>query len=77
VNVPGVRMVDAAEGILGIDWIDGNSVRKLLPGGGAGEDNEDVSDTEDEPEADAVDLLQEYQISVGMFHASFSPGISS
>ncbi|KAL1729171.1 kinase-like domain-containing protein, partial [Schizophyllum commune] len=33
VNVPGVRMVDAADGVLGIEWIDGMSVRKLLPGG--------------------------------------------
>ncbi|EDR02472.1 uncharacterized protein LACBIDRAFT_253889, partial [Laccaria bicolor S238N-H82] len=32
VNVPGVRMVDASEGILGIEWIDGKSVRNLLPG---------------------------------------------
>ncbi|KAL1662179.1 kinase-like domain-containing protein [Schizophyllum commune] len=32
VNVPGVRMVDAADGVLGIEWIDGMSVRKLLPG---------------------------------------------
>ncbi|KAJ7451104.1 kinase-like domain-containing protein [Mycena latifolia] len=61
VNVPGVRMVDAAEGVLAIDWIAGNSVRKLLPGG-ADEDDEEGS--EDEPEADAVDLLHEYDISV-------------
>jgi len=55
VNVPGVRMVDAVEGVLGIEWIHGQSVRKLLPGG-AGED-------EDESEDD-VDLLNEYDISL-------------
>lgn len=33
VNVPGIRMVDATEGILGIEWIEGMCVRKLLPGG--------------------------------------------
>ncbi|KAF8900840.1 kinase-like domain-containing protein [Gymnopilus junonius] len=33
VNVPGVRMVDAAEGLLGIEWIDGSSVKRLLPSG--------------------------------------------
>ncbi|KDQ22583.1 hypothetical protein PLEOSDRAFT_1079844 [Pleurotus ostreatus PC15] len=32
VNVPGIRMVDATEGILGIEWIEGVCVRKLLPG---------------------------------------------
>ncbi|KAJ6573859.1 hypothetical protein DFH09DRAFT_1151272 [Mycena vulgaris] len=64
VNVPGIRMVDAAEGVLGIEWIDGNSVRKLLPGG-AGEDDEVVFDPEEgEPEQDVVDLLQEYDISL-------------
>ncbi|KAJ7724977.1 kinase-like domain-containing protein [Mycena maculata] len=57
VNVPGVRMVDASEGILGIEWIDGQSVRKLLPGG-AGEDDEE------QEEDDQIDLLQEYDISV-------------
>ncbi|KAH7908811.1 hypothetical protein BJ138DRAFT_1090573 [Hygrophoropsis aurantiaca] len=40
VKVPGIRMVDAAEGVLGIEWIDGMSVRKLLPGGSEPEDDE-------------------------------------
>ncbi|KIJ67338.1 hypothetical protein HYDPIDRAFT_84105, partial [Hydnomerulius pinastri MD-312] len=39
VNVPGIRMVDAAEGVLGIEWIDGKSVRALLPGGAEGEED--------------------------------------
>ncbi|KAJ7281839.1 hypothetical protein C8J57DRAFT_1433606 [Mycena rebaudengoi] len=51
VNVPGIRMVDAAEGILGIEWIDGQ--------------NEDESAlSEEEPEPEAVDLLKEYEISL-------------
>ncbi|KAJ7139432.1 kinase-like domain-containing protein [Mycena epipterygia] len=58
VNVPGVRMVDAAEGVLGIDWIDGKSVRRLLPGAGGDEESDEDSDS------DAVDLLQEYAVSV-------------
>jgi len=52
-------MVDALEGILGIEWIHGQSVRKLLPGG-AGEDDDESEDLEQE----AVDLLKEYNISV-------------
>lgn len=59
-------MVDAVEGILGIEWIDGQSVRKLLPGGVA--DNDEESDDED-----AVDLLQEYDISVGVSSRSSPP----
>nr|GAT55353.1 bud32 protein kinase [Mycena chlorophos] len=56
VNVPGLRMVDAAEGILGIEWIDGLSVRKLLPGG--------TPEEEDEEEEDTPEPLTEYGISV-------------
>ncbi|KAJ7795733.1 hypothetical protein B0H14DRAFT_101626 [Mycena olivaceomarginata] len=59
VNVPGLRMVDAVEGVLGIEWIDGQSVRKLLPGG-AGEDEDGAS--EDDPED--ADSLNEYDIPV-------------
>ena len=62
VNVPGVRMVDASEGILGIEWIDGKSVRKLLPGGAEDEEEEEsdeVLEEIDEP-------LKEYGISIGM-----------
>ncbi|CAK5265444.1 unnamed protein product, partial [Mycena citricolor] len=51
VSVPGIRMVDAPEGVLGIEWIDGSSVRRLLPGG-AGEDENDTDETEA-----AVDVL--------------------
>lgn len=55
VSVPTIRMVDAAAGALGIEWIDGESVRHLLPGGSINE-------------ADGHDLggaLNEYQISIG------------
>ncbi|KAK0213739.1 kinase-like domain-containing protein [Armillaria fumosa] len=54
VSVPGIRMVDAAEGILGIEWIDGHSVRKLLPGG--------VEEDEEEGPANS-DSLEEYGVS--------------
>ncbi|ETW76474.1 hypothetical protein HETIRDRAFT_328859, partial [Heterobasidion irregulare TC 32-1] len=37
VNVPGIRMVDAVNGLLGIEWIEGKSVRFLLGGGAEGE----------------------------------------
>ncbi len=59
-------MVDAAEGILGIEWIDGKSVRFLLGGGAEGE--EEIEETADEPQEDVPpeeDTLQEYGISQG------------
>ncbi|KAJ7752062.1 kinase-like domain-containing protein [Mycena metata] len=59
VNVPGVRMVDSVEGVLGIEWIDGQSVRRLLPGGVEEED-----DQSEDSEPEVVDLLKEYSISV-------------
>lgn len=49
--MPGIRMVDAAEGILGLEWIDGQSVRRLIPG----EDGE------------GEDALGEYGVTVGMW----------
>lgn len=58
-------MVDATEGVLGIEWIEGKSVRKLLPGG---EEEEDASlDSQDDEfiEGD-VDPLKDFEISVGM-----------
>nr|VWO94058.1 EKC/KEOPS complex subunit BUD32 (EC (Atypical serine/threonine protein kinase BUD32) (EC [Ganoderma boninense] len=66
VNVPGIRMVDATEGILGIEWIDGKSVRFLL--GGGAEDEEEIIEDGDIPEDDAdevedEDLLKEYGVS--------------
>lgn len=45
-NVPGIRMVDAAEGILVLEWIEGQSVRYLLGGGAEGE--EEMDEAEDE-----------------------------
>ena len=69
VNVPGIRMVDAAEGVLGIEWIDGKSVRFLLGGGAEGEEEivEDASDEfdEDVPLEPEEDPLQEYGVSQG------------
>ncbi|KAI0740144.1 hypothetical protein C8Q76DRAFT_608586 [Earliella scabrosa] len=64
VNVPGIRMVDAIEGILGIEWIDGKSVRFLLGGGAEGEVvvEEDFDEVDDE-EPPEEDPLQEYGIS--------------
>ncbi|KAK0431199.1 hypothetical protein EV421DRAFT_1854742 [Armillaria borealis] len=60
VSVPGIRMVDAAEGVLGIEWIDGQSVRKLLPGGV----EEDGEEGEDEDEGlTNPDSLEEYGVS--------------
>ncbi|EMD35977.1 hypothetical protein CERSUDRAFT_115924 [Gelatoporia subvermispora B] len=41
-------MVDAAEGVLALEWIDGKSVRFLLGGGAEGEEEEDAEDEEPE-----------------------------
>ncbi|KAF5361437.1 hypothetical protein D9758_006166 [Tetrapyrgos nigripes] len=59
VNVPGIRMVDASEGVLGIEWIEGKSVRKLLPG-----ENEGDEEEEDQSDEDKLDALKEYGVSV-------------
>jgi len=66
VNVPGVKMVDVVEGVLGIEWIEGKSVRRLLPGGAEGEEEaseETLDDVEDEEE----DRLKVFGVSVGKY----------
>lgn len=62
-------MVDATEGVLGIEWIDGNSVRFLL--GGGAEDEEEIAEDGDVPESEAdevedEDHLKEYNVSAGI-----------
>ncbi|KAI0247526.1 hypothetical protein BJV78DRAFT_1337909 [Lactifluus subvellereus] len=61
VSVPGLRFVDAASGVLGIEWIDGKSVRFLL---GSGDEGEQV-DQVDGHNADPIDgnILTEYDLS--------------
>jgi hypothetical protein len=63
VSVPGVRFVDAANGVLGIEWVNGKSVRRLL-----GSRDEEYEESEDENEIEATadeDPLGEYAISKG------------
>jgi TP53 regulating kinase-like protein len=63
VNVPGVRMVDAAQGVLGVEWIEGESVRKLLPGGA--EEEDETLDEANEGVEEEIDPLKEFGVSVG------------
>ena len=57
-------MVDASEGVLGIEWIEGQCVRKLLPGGEEEEEGDGLK-----PQGTAVgvdeDPLAEYGITIG------------
>lgn len=63
VSVPGLRMVDASEGIIAMEWINGKSVRHLIPGG---EDEECEEDDESEVESEVeVNPLQEYGLTQG------------
>ena len=76
-------MVDAIEGVLGIEWIEGKSVRMLLGGGAQGEEEQaldseefldDTTDASGES-ASNVDPLDEYQVTIGVSptHAPLSP----
>lgn len=59
VHVPGLRMVDAQEGVIGIEWIEGESVRLLL--GAEDEetdDSEEPSDQTDHEEPDYDPLVK-------------------
>jgi len=50
-------MVDAAEGLLGMEWIDGQSVKWLLPSGADDGDEQSVDDVEQS--------LESFDISIG------------
>ncbi|KLO16865.1 hypothetical protein SCHPADRAFT_847590 [Schizopora paradoxa] len=53
VHVPGLRMVDAQEGVIGIEWIEGESVRVLL--GAEDEETEGTGDTSDLPDLEQLE----------------------
>lgn len=66
-------MVDATEGIIGIEWIQGNSVRNLLPGGAEEEEEVLYEEAGHEVVRDNVDddnPLLEYGITVGAQHTT-------
>ena len=68
VNVPGLRYVDATEGLLGIEWIEGKSIRYLLPSAAQEEFHEDEGIDLDDASSLGTDEdpLKEFGISVGM-----------
>lgn len=62
-------MVDAAEGVLGIEWIEGKSVRFLLGGGAEGEEEiEEDGETGPEEEDAEEDALLDYGVSQGTLY---------
>lgn len=69
-NVPGVRMIDVVEGILGIEWIEGKSVRRLLPGG-TEEEEEALDEIHDDTENEE-DPLKAFDVSVGKYRFNAS-----
>lgn len=74
--MPGLRFVDAANGVLGIELVNGKSVRFLL---GSGDEGEDGDGDEDVVE----DLLIEYGVSKGtpsllaLLSTNFSHGMKT
>jgi TP53 regulating kinase and related kinases len=66
VNVPGLRLVDAIEGLLGIEWIEGKSIKYLLPSGAQEEFEDGDEDRIDLDESLDENPLKEFGISVGM-----------
>lgn len=60
-------MIDYGQGVLGIEWISGKSVRFLLGGGAEGED--EVSESDDVEEVEELPAeenpLDEYHVTTG------------
>lgn len=63
INVPGIRLVDVKEGLLGLELIDGKSVRQIVPGATDDEDYEDEQEGEEYPEP--VAPMEEFGVSIG------------
>lgn len=79
VSVPGIRMVDAAEGVIGIEWIEGQSIRVLL--GADDDDDSEVLEGEGEGKVGSSDegsftedvepSLSDFGLSTGSIILSF------
>jgi hypothetical protein len=70
VRVPGLRVVDLKSGVLGVEWIDGWSVREVLGGGQEDDglpevDEEEEAEEEEEEEEDIAELLAQKGVSEG------------
>ena len=67
--VPGIKMVDAEQGALGLELIDGKAVRHILPGAGDDDDDDDDDAAQQfvgPPSSnDPVDSLQEFGVTHG------------
>ncbi|KAF8752962.1 Lipopolysaccharide kinase (Kdo/WaaP) family [Rhizoctonia solani] len=73
VSVPGIRFVHADTGVLGIEWIEGTSVRKVLGGGAEGEEELDVAEEEIEDEEAEMDELKDvYGLTQGSYRLRLS-----
>lgn len=70
VRVPGIRLVDAAEGVIGFEWIDGKSVRALLGGGAEGEEESEWSEDLSQDEPIAEETVHELQSFNGLTPAA-------
>ncbi|KAG1824604.1 kinase-like domain-containing protein [Suillus subaureus] len=81
VIVPGIRMVDVNEGVLGIEWIDGKSVRQILPGGAELEDISELGEVDEIHENGAADSIADYGVSRGrtvrMLIGSYSTSVDA
>ncbi|KAI5476914.1 TP53 regulating kinase [Pseudohyphozyma bogoriensis] len=61
VRVPGLRIVDVRQGVLGIEWVQGWSVREVLGGGQEDDElpgDEDGEEAEEEEEEDTQEKLR-------------------
>jgi TP53 regulating kinase and related kinases len=72
VTVPSIRAVDLENGIIGMEWVDGFSVREVLGGGAEGEMEEELREGEvdevaEEPEgpSPAELIMGQLGLSVG------------
>lgn len=66
VRVPGLRVVDVRQGVLGMEWIEGWSVRQVLGGGQEGDELPDDDDDGEEQELEESEHVEELLRSKGV-----------
>ncbi|ORY90228.1 hypothetical protein BCR35DRAFT_299817 [Leucosporidium creatinivorum] len=74
VKVPGLRCVDVKQGVLGMEWIEGWSVREVL---GGGQEGDELPDEDGEEEEEEPDDVQEMLKGLGVDHDSLLQAVGA
>lgn len=76
VRVPGLRIVDVKQGVLGIEWVEGWSVREVLGGGQEEDEGPELEGEEEEEEGEEGEDVAEKLRLLGVEEGALSLSVS-